>query len=154
VTSQNLIEIASASLCSSQLLSLLTRQGANVTASDSAADAITKLEEFRPDVLVADIAMPGEDGYSLIHKVRARPRDRRRTNPRDCAHGVRGRCKPETRAGGWLSDTHDETRESVRAASDNRPSGAWNRFMSNTTPHQMKKAAARERAPKPGNGGN
>ena len=27
----------------------------------------------RPDVLVSDIGMPGEDGYSLIRRVRALP---------------------------------------------------------------------------------
>jgi CheY-like chemotaxis protein len=30
----------------------------------------------RPDILVADIGMPGEDGYSLIRSIRALPRDR------------------------------------------------------------------------------
>ena len=28
-------------------------------------------EEFRPEVLVCDIAMPGEDGYSLLGRIRA-----------------------------------------------------------------------------------
>jgi PAS domain S-box-containing protein len=49
----------------------LTHQGANVRASASAAEALTELEHFRPDVLVADIGLPGEDGYSLIRKIRA-----------------------------------------------------------------------------------
>ena len=38
------------------------------------ADVVTALEVFqqwKPDVLVSDIAMPGEDGYALIAKVRA-----------------------------------------------------------------------------------
>jgi CheY-like chemotaxis protein len=30
----------------------------------------------RPDILVADIGMPGEDGYSLIRSIRALPPDR------------------------------------------------------------------------------
>ena len=29
------------------------------------------LERWRPDVMIADIEMPGEDGYSLIGRVRA-----------------------------------------------------------------------------------
>jgi CheY-like chemotaxis protein len=29
------------------------------------------LEWYQPDVLVSDLAMPGEDGYSLIGKIRA-----------------------------------------------------------------------------------
>jgi PAS domain S-box-containing protein len=37
----------------------------------SAPDALETLQQWRPDVLVSDIEMPGEDGYSLIRKVRA-----------------------------------------------------------------------------------
>jgi CheY-like chemotaxis protein len=51
----------------------LEHQGATVRASASAAEALIELERFRPDVLVADIGLPGEDGYSLIRKVRACP---------------------------------------------------------------------------------
>jgi CheY-like chemotaxis protein len=29
------------------------------------------LEWYRPDVVVSDLAMPGEDGYALIKKLRA-----------------------------------------------------------------------------------
>ena len=34
------------------------------------------LQQWRPDVLVSDIEMPGEDGYSLIRKVRGLEPDR------------------------------------------------------------------------------
>jgi CheY-like chemotaxis protein len=37
----------------------------------SAAEALELVRTHRPDVLVCDIGMPGEDGYSLIRKVRA-----------------------------------------------------------------------------------
>jgi signal transduction histidine kinase/ActR/RegA family two-component response regulator len=50
---------------------LLERSGAEVAAVRSAADALACIEEFRPHVLLSDIAMPEEDGYRLIHKVRA-----------------------------------------------------------------------------------
>lgn len=40
-----------------------------VTAS-SAQEALELLQKERPDVLVSDIGMPGEDGYSLIRRVR------------------------------------------------------------------------------------
>ncbi len=33
------------------------------------------LKEWRPDVIISDIGMPEEDGYSLIRKLRALPRD-------------------------------------------------------------------------------
>src|SRR5215217_138317 len=48
----------------------LTRREANVTAVSSADEAIAAITQKRPDVLVSDIAMPDEDGYGLIQKVR------------------------------------------------------------------------------------
>jgi CheY-like chemotaxis protein len=50
---------------------VLVGLGAHVRACDSAREALTTVRTWRPDVLIADIAMPGEDGYSLIRKVRA-----------------------------------------------------------------------------------
>jgi CheY-like chemotaxis protein len=44
--------------------------GAEVTLAASARDALAILEHADMDVLLADIAMPEEDGYSLIKKVR------------------------------------------------------------------------------------
>ena len=48
----------------------LTKRHANVTAVSSAGEAIQAIARRRPDVLVSDIAMPDEDGYGLIEKVR------------------------------------------------------------------------------------
>ena len=48
----------------------LTRRQANVTAVSSAGEAMQAIRQQRPDVLVSDIAMPDEDGYGLIEKVR------------------------------------------------------------------------------------
>jgi CheY-like chemotaxis protein len=45
-------------------------EGARVTTVPSVAGAVAALERRWPDVLVSDIAMPGEDGYDLIRKVR------------------------------------------------------------------------------------
>src|SRR5262249_29086579 len=53
---------------------LLERCGAAVTAVGSAREALAVLEVVQPDVLVSDIAMPGDDGYALIRRLRARPR--------------------------------------------------------------------------------
>jgi signal transduction histidine kinase len=50
--------------------------GADVTAAESAAEALVLLPEVRPDVLLSDIGMRGEDGYALIRRVRALPPDR------------------------------------------------------------------------------
>jgi PAS domain S-box-containing protein len=53
------------------ITSVLESHGARVTAFASAGEAIDLLtSERRPDVLVCDLAMPGEDGFSLIHKLR------------------------------------------------------------------------------------
>jgi signal transduction histidine kinase len=49
---------------------ILERCGANVRTAASAAEAIQSIGERRPDVLLSDIAMPGEDGYDLIRRVR------------------------------------------------------------------------------------
>jgi CheY-like chemotaxis protein len=50
----------------------LGQVGAEVFAAASAAEALALLAERPVDVLVADIQMPGEDGYELMRKVRAR----------------------------------------------------------------------------------
>jgi CheY-like chemotaxis protein len=49
----------------------LERQRAIVLTASSAAEALGVIERQHIDVLLADIAMPGEDGYSLIKKVRS-----------------------------------------------------------------------------------
>jgi PAS domain S-box-containing protein len=49
----------------------LSRRQATVTAVASASEAIEAIKANRPDVLISDIAMPGEDGYDLIGSVRS-----------------------------------------------------------------------------------
>ena len=49
---------------------LLQRLGALVEAVASAKEAYDRVSHRRPDVLVSDIGMPEEDGYSLIRRVR------------------------------------------------------------------------------------
>ena len=53
---------------------LLTDAGCQVVAVNSAAAAYDAITSERPDILVSDIGLPDEDGYSLIRRVRARPR--------------------------------------------------------------------------------
>jgi signal transduction histidine kinase/ActR/RegA family two-component response regulator len=50
--------------------------GAEVHAAGSAAEAMQIFEHVTPDVLISDIGMPFEDGFSLIKRVRARQPDR------------------------------------------------------------------------------
>lgn len=51
------------------LSAALTQRSADVTAVSSAAEAIAAIRRSQPDLLISDIAMPGEDGYQLIQKV-------------------------------------------------------------------------------------
>jgi signal transduction histidine kinase/DNA-binding response OmpR family regulator len=51
----------------------LKQYGAIVVAVDSAQEAMSALEREPIDALLSDLAMPGEDGLSLIRRVRARP---------------------------------------------------------------------------------
>jgi PAS domain S-box-containing protein len=54
------------------MCAVLGRCGAKVVAVASTAAALAALDRCRPDVLLSDLEMPGEDGYSLIRKVRQR----------------------------------------------------------------------------------
>jgi CheY-like chemotaxis protein len=49
---------------------LLEMAGATVSLASSATEAIDRILVARPDVLVSDIGMPTEDGYSLIRRLR------------------------------------------------------------------------------------
>ena len=48
----------------------LVNRGAEVRTAASAAEGLSALGEWQPDVILSDLAMPGEDGYSFIRKVR------------------------------------------------------------------------------------
>jgi len=51
---------------------LLESYGAEVRTAASAAEALAALERSRPDVLLSDVVMPGENGYDLMRKIAAR----------------------------------------------------------------------------------
>jgi CheY-like chemotaxis protein len=53
------------------LAELLRDHHGEVSSAASAADALSQLSASRFDALVADIAMPDEDGLSLVRKMRA-----------------------------------------------------------------------------------
>jgi CheY-like chemotaxis protein len=55
---------------------VVTRTGAQIETCTCASEALAKLMEWKPDVILSDIAMPGEDGYSFINKVRSLPREK------------------------------------------------------------------------------
>ena len=57
------------------ITTVIARTGAEVKSCESVREALAVLNRWKPDVLVSDIAMPEEDGYSLIAKVRSLPED-------------------------------------------------------------------------------
>ena len=60
---------------------ILTAAGAEVSAHRVTGAALAALESSWPDVLIADIEMPGEDGFALLKKARAMARTRNRRLP-------------------------------------------------------------------------
>ena len=49
---------------------MLINSGAEVRTCASAAEGLEAMRGWRPDVLISDIEMPGEDGYTFIRRVR------------------------------------------------------------------------------------
>ncbi len=54
---------------------VLRDQGAEVHMAGSAREGLVRFAEMKPDVVVSDIGMPGEDGFTLIRKIRELPAD-------------------------------------------------------------------------------
>ena len=57
------------------LKTVLRRHGAEVTAVSSSAGALAEIERAKPDVIISDIGMTGENGYELIRKIRSLSRE-------------------------------------------------------------------------------
>ncbi|HEY1404504.1 MAG TPA: PAS domain S-box protein [Pyrinomonadaceae bacterium] len=55
---------------------VLTSCGAQVIQASTAAEAFDQIERECPDVLITDIGMPDEDGYSLLARIRQLPAER------------------------------------------------------------------------------
>jgi CheY-like chemotaxis protein len=58
------------------LTALLEQSRARVLTAATTTEAIKIVEETRPDVIVSDIAMPGEDGHAFLRRLRALPQER------------------------------------------------------------------------------
>ena len=52
---------------------VLSNAGAELKTAESTTRALELIELWRPDLLVSDIGMPNEDGFSLMRKLRALP---------------------------------------------------------------------------------
>jgi CheY-like chemotaxis protein len=55
---------------------MLSEEGASVISASSAAEALVQLQAEPPHVLISDIGMPFEDGFSLLRRVRSLPPER------------------------------------------------------------------------------
>jgi hypothetical protein len=53
----------------------LRRSGADVAEARSLTEALSLVLSWRPDVLVSDLGLAGEDGVELIRRIRALPRE-------------------------------------------------------------------------------
>lgn len=60
---------------------VLEKAGARVTRAATADDALRALEAAPPDLVLSDLAMPGEDGYAFVRRVRASTREEVRAVP-------------------------------------------------------------------------
>lgn len=58
----------------SLLASLLEKEGYEVLAGESAAEALEIVQETIPDLMLLDVAMPGMDGFALCRKMKEDPR--------------------------------------------------------------------------------
>ncbi|MGJ3245714.1 MAG: response regulator [Elainellaceae cyanobacterium] len=54
---------------------VLEQQGAKVKAAGNVRDALNILTYFQPTIIISDIGMPDEDGYSFLQTVRAFPNE-------------------------------------------------------------------------------
>jgi PAS domain S-box-containing protein len=55
----------------SALVALVSEDGANVVAVDSAQAAVEAFQRVRPDLIIGDIGMAGQDGYEMMRRLRA-----------------------------------------------------------------------------------
>jgi CheY-like chemotaxis protein len=83
------------------IATMLEQFGGRVTAIGTARDALRVLENDPFDILLSDISMPGEDGYSLIRRVRGAERTARMP-----AVALTANARPEDRTLALLAGFH------------------------------------------------
>ena len=68
--SKNILIIDDEPLVTRSLQRLLKRQGYNAIVASSAKEALEKLKDIEPDLIVSDVRMPGTDGIEAIKEIR------------------------------------------------------------------------------------
>ncbi len=59
-----------------RLVEILERAGYRVATADDGLDALSKVDEARPDVILADLVLDRLDGMALLRAFRSRPETR------------------------------------------------------------------------------
>jgi signal transduction histidine kinase/CheY-like chemotaxis protein len=83
------------------LAELFTRAGAEVMAAASAAEAFDVVQRAAPDLIVADIGMPAEDGCALMRRIRQLPAPHGRVRALALSAYTRAEDRASTRAAGF-----------------------------------------------------
>jgi CheY-like chemotaxis protein len=52
---------------------LLERQGCQLTCVESVEAAVAAIRKHRPDLVITDCAMPIQDGFDLLHRIKEQP---------------------------------------------------------------------------------
>ena len=89
---------------------VLERKGARVSAAASSLEAWQVFVSLKPDLLVSDIAMPGEDGYDLIRRIRTLPAKEGGAIP---AVALTAYVRPEDEAAALAAGYHRHIRKPV-----------------------------------------
>jgi twitching motility two-component system response regulator PilH len=51
------------------LTDILAKSGYNVTTADSAEDALAKVRQLQPDLVLMDVVLPGKNGYQATREL-------------------------------------------------------------------------------------
>jgi CheY-like chemotaxis protein len=92
------------------VMGILEAHGAEVVAAGSVAEALREVSASAPDVIVSDIGMPGEDGYSLIRKLRLLTKHHSRPIP---AVALTAFARSEDRTRAMLAGFHSHVAKPV-----------------------------------------
>ena len=95
------------------IVTVLKGLGAIPTTARNAEEALSRIAEQIPDVLLSDIEMPGMDGYELIRRVRALPPERGGLVP---AAALTAYARPDDRLAALTAGYHIHMAKPVQPA--------------------------------------